>query len=375
MAETATRSENDTLLSPESVETLIVQRCASQYALGEPDTRVVEQPCQFPSRVPPKCMKGVIGRSEGLLDVFRVIDRVADTNCTVLITGESGTGKELVARAVHDSSHRASSPFIAVNCGAIPEALLESELFGHAKGAFTGAHAAKQGRIAQAQNGTLFLDELGELPLALQVKLLRVLQTREYSPVGDNRVLRADVRIVAATNVDLEQAARAGTFREDLYYRLNVIHVSVPPLRDRVGDVPVLAEHFLSLARQRTARSGVRTISDAAVQLLEQYNWPGNVRELENTIERAVLLARGEEIIPRDLPARVCGLPSEQRPGTSRLPDAGIDLRNAVESFENGLIRQALERTKWNKNQAARLLGLNRTTLVEMLKRKRIEAA
>jgi transcriptional regulator with PAS, ATPase and Fis domain len=375
MTETQTRFAHDIVLPPESVESLLVQPSSEDRAFGEPETRLVERRSQFPSRFPPRCMTGVVGRSEGLLDVFRVIDRVADTNCTVLITGESGTGKELVARAVHDSSHRAHSPFIAVNCGAIPEALLESELFGHAKGAFTGAHASKQGRISQAQGGTLFLDEIGELPLALQVKLLRVLQTREYSPVGDTRVLRADVRIVAATNVDLEQAARAGTFREDLYYRLNVIHVSVPPLRDRVGDVPILADHFLNLARQRTARTGIRGFSAATVQLLEQYNWPGNVRELENTIERAVLLARSEEILPRDLPARVCGLPTEQRPGTSRLPESGIDLRNAVESFENSLIRQALERTKWNKNQAARLLGLNRTTLVEMLKRKRIEAA
>jgi len=343
--------------------------------LEEPTTQVVERRSQFPSLAPPRCMKGVIGRSEGLVDVYRVIDRVADTNCTVLITGESGTGKELVARAVHDASQRSIAPFIAVNCGAIPEALLESELFGHARGAFTGAHAPKQGRIAQAQGGTLFLDEIGELPLALQVKLLRVLQSREYSPVGDNRVLRADVRIVAATNIDLEQAARTGTFREDLYYRLNVIHVSVPPLRDRTGDISILAEYFLKLALQRTARLSVRGFSAATMQLLDQYNWPGNVRELENTVERAVLLARGDEIQPRDLPARVCGLPSERRQGTSRLPDTGIDLRTAVESFENNLIRQALERTKWNKNQAARLLGLNRTTLVEMLKRKRIEAA
>ncbi len=342
---------------------------------AEPTTQVVERRSQFPSLAPPRCMKSVIGRSEGLVDVYRVIDRVADTNCTVLITGESGTGKELVARAVHDSSQRANSPFIAVNCGAIPEALLESELFGHAKGAFTGAHAPKQGRISQAEGGTLFLDEIGELPLALQVKLLRVLQSREYSPVGDTRVLRADVRIVAATNIDLEQAARTGTFREDLYYRLNVIHVSVPPLRDRAGDIPILAEHFLKLALQRTARLSVRGFASATLQLLDQYAWPGNVRELENTIERAVLLARGDEIQPRDLPARVCGLPSERRQGSSKLPDLGIDLRTAVESFENNLIRQAFERTKWNKNQAARLLGLNRTTLVEMLKRKRIEAA
>jgi transcriptional regulator with PAS, ATPase and Fis domain len=341
----------------------------------KPTTQVLERRSQFPSMAPPRCMGGAIGSSEVLTDVYRVIDRVADTNCTVLITGESGTGKELVARAVHESSQRAHSPFVAVNCGAIPEALLESELFGHAKGAFTGAHAAKQGRIGQAQGGTLFLDEIGELPLALQVKLLRVLQSREYSPVGDTRLLRADVRIVAATNIDLEQAAKSGTFREDLYYRLNVIHVSVPPLRERAGDVPILAEHFFKLALQRTARLNIRGIAESTIRLLEQYNWPGNVRELENTIERAVLLARGEQIQPRDLPARVCGLPSERRPGTSKLPDSGIDLRTAVESFENNLIRQALERTRWNKNQAARLLGLNRTTLVEMLKRKRIEAA
>jgi transcriptional regulator with PAS, ATPase and Fis domain len=353
-------------------------RLGTMYPVGnvdEPTTQVVERRSQFPSLTPPRCMQGVVGRSEGLTDVYRVIDRVADTTCTVLITGESGTGKELVARAVHESSQRARSPFVAVNCGAIPESLLESELFGHAKGAFTGAHAAKMGRIGQAQGGTLFLDEIGELPLALQVKLLRVLQSHEYSPVGDNRVLRADVRIVAATNIDLEQAARTGTFREDLFYRLNVIHVCVPPLRDRAGDVPILAEYFLDMARQRTARLNVRAIADSAMQILEQYVWPGNVRELENTIERAVLLARGDQIQPRDLPARVCGLPTERRSGSSKLPDSGIDLRIAVESFENNLIRQALERTKWNKNQAARLLGLNRTTLVEMLKRKRIEAA
>jgi transcriptional regulator with PAS, ATPase and Fis domain len=330
---------------------------------------------QHPSAFPPRCMDGVVGHSENLLEVYRVIDRVADTTCTVLVTGESGTGKELVARAVHLASSRAHSPFVAVNCGAIPENLLESELFGHAKGAFTGAYATKTGRIAQAQGGTLFLDEVGELPLALQVKLLRILQSREYSPVGDHRVLSADVRIVAATNIDLEQAVRDGTFREDLYYRLNVIHVCVPPLRDRRSDIPVLAGHFLEKARERTGRGSVKHFSPGAMTLLEEYAWPGNVRELENTIERAVLLCRQDTIQPRDLPAKVCGLPSEERRSNGKLPDAGIDLRIAVESFENNLIRQALERTRWNKNQAARLLGLNRTTLVEMLKRKRIDAA
>lgn len=333
------------------------------------------QGSQRPSAFPPRSMDGVVGRSEVLLDVYRVIDRVADTNCTVLITGESGTGKELVARAVHQASDRSKAPFVAVNCGAIPENLLESELFGHAKGAFTGAYTTKTGRIGQAQGGTLFLDEIGELPLALQVKLLRVLQSREYSMVGDTRVLPADVRVVAATNVDLEQAVRDGSFREDLYYRLNVIHVCVPPLRDRHSDIPILCAHFLEQIRIRTGRMGVRHFSAETMALLEGYSWPGNVRELENTVERAVLLCRHDTIQPRDLPAKVCGLPSEDRKTSGKLPENGIDLRGAVESFENNLIRQALERTRWNKNQAARLLGLNRTTLVEMLKRKRIDAA
>ena len=319
----------------------------------------------------PESMHGVIGLSESLVEVYRVIDRVADTTCNILITGESGTGKELVARAVHRKSPRSPKAFVAVNCGAIPEALLESELFGHARGAFTGAHANKIGRIALAEGGTLFLDEIGEMPMSLQVKLLRVLQAREYSPVGDNRTLKADVRIVAATNVNLEQAVQAGTFREDLYYRLNVIHLAVPALRERSEDVPLLAQHFLNKAKEKIGKGGALEISRAAAQLLSEYQWPGNVRELENTIERAVLLCAGPSIDPKDLPQRVCGLGTEKRI-TPRLPDTGIDLRNAVESFENQLIRQALERTKWNKKQAATLLGLNRTTLVEMLKRKRI---
>jgi transcriptional regulator with PAS, ATPase and Fis domain len=319
----------------------------------------------------PESMQGVIGLSESLVEVYRVIDRVADTTCTILITGDSGTGKELVARAVHRKSLRTSKAFVAVNCGAIPEALLESELFGHARGAFTGAHANKIGRIALAEGGTLFLDEIGEMPLSLQVKLLRVLQAREYSPVGDNRTLKADVRIVAATNVNLENAVQAGTFREDLYYRLNVIHLTVPALRERPEDVPLLVQHFLKKAKERVGRTTIDGVSRAAAQILADYQWPGNVRELENTVERAVLLCQGPLIEPKDLPQRLCGLGVEKRM-SPRLPDTGLDLRNAVESFENQLIRQALERTKWNKKQAASLLGLNRTTLVEMLKRKRI---
>jgi DNA-binding NtrC family response regulator len=209
------------------------------------------------------------------------------------------------------------------------------------------------------------------MPMSLQVKLLRVLQAREYSPVGDNRTLKADVRIVAATNVNLEQAVQAGTFREDLYYRLNVIHLTVPALRERPEDVPLLVQHFLKKAKERVGRTNIGGVSRAAAQILADYQWPGNVRELENTVERAVLLCQGELIEPKDLPQRLCGLGVEKRM-SPRLPDLGLDLRNAVESFENQLIRQALERTKWNKKQAASLLGLNRTTLVEMLKRKRI---
>jgi transcriptional regulator with PAS, ATPase and Fis domain len=319
----------------------------------------------------PESMHGVIGLSDSLVEVYRVIDRVADTTCNILVTGESGTGKELVARAVHRASPRAPKAFVAVNCGAIPEALLESELFGHARGAFTGAHANKVGRIALAEGGTLFLDEIGEMPMSLQVKLLRVLQAREYSPVGDNRTLKADVRIVAATNVNLENAVQAGTFREDLYYRLNVIHLTVPALRERPEDVPLLVQHFLKKAKERVGRTNIGGVSRAAAQVLADYQWPGNVRELENTVERAVLLCQGSLIEPKDLPQRLCGLGVEKRM-SPRLPDTGLDLRNAVESFENQLIRQALERTKWNKKQAASLLGLNRTTLVEMLKRKRI---
>jgi DNA-binding NtrC family response regulator len=322
------------------------------------------------TRVRPRSMAGVVGDSAELLEVFGVVDRVADTNCTVLITGQSGTGKELVARGVHEQSPRASGPFVAVNCGAIPEALLESELFGHARGAFTGAHATKLGRIGIADKGTLFLDEIGELPLALQVKLLRVLQSHEYSPVGDTRVLKADVRVVAATNIDLERAVAEGKFRQDLYYRLNVIHLQVPDLKQRVSDIPALAMHFMVAAREKTGRQ-VSQISRAAMQLLMDYDWPGNVRELENTIERALLLCTGDRIEPQDLPVRVRGLGN---PGSNcpKLPESGIDLRAAVESYENDLIRQALDRTGWNKNRAATLLKLNRTTLVEMLKRKRI---
>jgi transcriptional regulator with PAS, ATPase and Fis domain len=340
------------------------------FELGAPASEPYTPSENAPVPKRPTSMQGVVGSSQPLIDVFSVVDRVADTDCTVLITGESGTGKELVARGVHAESPRRDGPFVAVNCGAIPEALLESELFGHARGAFTGAHQTKVGRIGVAEHGTLFLDEIGELSLGLQVKLLRVLQSREYSPVGDTRVLKADVRVVAATNIDLEKAVAEGHFRQDLYYRLNVIMLHVPELKRRASDIPELVLHFMATAREKTGRQ-VTQISRAAMQLLVDHSWPGNVRELENTIERAMLLCAGDRIEPTDLPVKVRGLGTPGR-NSPKLPDAGIDLRAAVESYENDLIRQALDRTGWNKNRAANLLKLNRTTLVEMMKRKRI---
>ncbi len=342
---------------------------------GQEDFDAVASAPVEPSRPRPRSMAHVVGGADELVEVFEVVDRVADTACTVLITGESGTGKELVARSVHQVSDRANGPFVAVNCGAIPENLLESELFGHARGAFTGAHTSKVGRIGLADKGTLFLDEIGEMPLSLQVKLLRVLQAHEYSPVGDTRTLKADVRVVAATNIDLEDAVNKGTFRQDLYYRLNVIHLQVPPLRRRASDIPTLVAHFMDRAAHKTGRAS-RPLAAATRQLLASYDWPGNVRELENTIERALLLCNGERIEPKDLPAKLRGLgDSPQSSASPQLPELGLDLRQAVESFENELIKQALDRTGWNKNRAATLLRLNRTTLVEMLKRKRINRA
>jgi DNA-binding NtrC family response regulator len=320
-----------------------------------------------------------------------VLDRVAAAACTVLVTGESGTGKELAVAALHDASPRAKRPLVAVNCGAITENLVESELFGHARGAFTGANVARQGLVAAAEGGTLFLDEVGELPLSMQVKLLRLLQQREYTPVGESRAVKADVRIVAATNRNLAREVEAGRFREDLYYRLNVIHVRLPALRERRDDIPLLAQHFLRAAAERDGRTDVMDFSVEATARLVACDWPGNVRELENVVERAVLLSPGaivgEECIigtyASRAPARAPSMAPVVVALASRVPaeaheeeeialDA-IDLRAKVDAYENTLIRDALARHGNNKTKAAQSLGLHRTTLVEMLKRKRIE--
>ncbi len=319
-----------------------------------------------------KYAPGFLGSHPELLQVFAILESVADTDCTVSVSGETGTGKELVARALHNASDRRNKPFVTVNCAAIPDNLLESELFGHARGAFTGALQARQGRFTQADGGTIFLDEIGEMPLALQAKLLRVLQEREVTPLGESRSHTVNVRVVAATNKDLEEMAETGKFREDLLYRLNVIPIHLPPLRERRGDVQLLVQHFIERTNQRRSRT-VSGIDPEAMDALVNYEWPGNVRQLENTMERMVLLRSSGLLTMQDVPpkireARRTALAGNM--GEPLLPADGIDLRDAVEQFENALIRQALERTGWNKNRAATILQMNRTTLVEKLKKK-----
>ncbi|MCG8557241.1 MAG: sigma-54 dependent transcriptional regulator, partial [Proteobacteria bacterium] len=316
---------------------------------------------------------GVLGQHTSLTETFELLASVADTDCTVLVTGETGTGKELVARALHRGSSRHTKPFVTVNCAAIPENLLESELFGHVKGAFTGATQARTGRFLQADGGTIFLDEIGELPLALQAKFLRVLQEREVTPLGNPRSHKVDVRIVAATNRDLEDMAAQGKFREDLLYRLNVIPVELSPLRERRSDIPELVTHFVKSANKRRQRR-VEGITEPAVAVLAAYDWPGNVRQLEHLMERVVLIKSKGMVDVADLPRKIREQPNSvaNRSIDPALPEEGINFKDAVEQFENALICQALQRTGWNKNRAAGILQMNRTTLVEKLKKKGI---
>jgi DNA-binding NtrC family response regulator len=314
----------------------------------------------------------MIGESEATKGIYAVVERVADTDATVLITGESGTGKELVARTIHFNSRRRDRPLIPINCGAIPEHLLESELFGHERGAFTGASATRIGRFEAAHGGTLFLDEVGEMHPALQVKLLRAIQEREFERVGGSRTIRVDVRLVAATNQDLEQAVKERRFREDLFYRLNVIPIEVPPLRDRRDDIPLLVRHFLEKFNGEKGRR-VDGFTDEALALLMAYEWPGNIRELENLIERLVILEGDGTLGPDALPDRIGRRNVTAAMGRVVLPEDGLNFDATVAEFEDALIVQALERSKWVKNRAAQLLGLNRTTLVEKIKKKGLE--
>ena len=314
--------------------------------------------------------ENIIGNSESITKVLDFIERVADSDSTVLVSGESGTGKELVAKAIHYNSPRASGAFVPINCGAIPPELLESELFGHIKGAFTGAIAARVGRFELANGGTIFLDEIGDMPAILQIKLLRVLQERQFEPVGSTKTQECDVRIIAATNVELEQAVADGRFREDLYYRLNVIPITIPPLRERPTDIPLLLQHFIDSFNKNKGRS-IEGISPEAMDLLYHYSWPGNIRELENLVERVAILKGRGKIDVSDLPERYRKRDNIGAGDASvEIPETGMDFNSAVDAYENAIILQALEKTGWNRNQAAILLKLNRTTLVEKIKKK-----
>jgi DNA-binding NtrC family response regulator len=316
--------------------------------------------------------EGIVGKSEAMARLFHLLETVAATSSTILITGETGSGKEVVARAIHHNSPRRSHPFIALNCSAIPETLLEAELFGHVRGAFTGAIGNRQGRVEQAHKGTLFLDEVGTMSPALQVKLLRVLQEREFERIGDVNTTKVDVRVIAATNGDLRRMVADGQFREDLFYRLNVIPVAVPPLRDRREDIPLLVQHFLEKFRESApaAAQEAMTVSQEAMRRLMSFHWPGNVRQLENTVERAVAIGAGRsQIDVGDLLPELVHSDGSRFSAALSLPDEGLDLDAFVASVERELIQRSLERTGGNKGQAARLLHLKRTTLVEKLKR------
>jgi DNA-binding NtrC family response regulator len=346
---------------PRDLQEMVTQACRTRG----PEGRVA-----LPDVGESRPQVALIGDSGAIRDVIDLVERVAHSSATVLITGESGTGKEVVARLLHGSSGRSRGPFVAVNCGAIPESLIESELFGHVKGAFTGAHETRAGRFVQASGGTLFLDEIGELPLAMQVKLLRVLQEREVTPVGDSRPKPIDVRIVAATNVDLEAMTAAGRFRQDLYYRLEVLPIQLPALRQRAADILPLARHFLDAANRRMGSSV--ELSEDALTLMKLYRWPGNVREMENLFERLVILNRKGLITRADLPKRMQTQSpgsEEAASGAAALARGAIDLTATLASIEASLIEQALRQSEGNRTRAAELLGLSRTTLVDKLKR------
>lgn len=316
--------------------------------------------------------QNIVGKSEPMQRVFDLINHVGPSRSTVLIAGESGTGKELVAKAIHNTSPRTERPFVALNCGSIPTDLLESELFGHVKGSFTGAVAAKKGLFEVADGGTVFLDEVGTLPMSTQAKLLRVLQEREFRRVGGIENIKVDVRIIAATNSDLKAAVEKGEFREDLYYRLNVITVPLPPLRDRKDDIPLLVDHFVSRICRHEGRSPC-SISHEAMKLLIDYDWPGNVRELENAIERAVVLAPESGAITEDLFPRDILESAALGPARGQFNGNGASLKELTQDFERNLILAALRKTDWNQKKAAGLLRVNPTTLNEKLKRLNIE--
>jgi DNA-binding NtrC family response regulator len=316
--------------------------------------------------------ENIIGDHGKMQKVFELIEKVADSDSTILILGESGTGKELIAKAIHYNSYRREGPFVPVNCAAIPGELLESELFGHEKGAFTNAIQTRIGRFELATGGTVFLDEIGDMSPVLQSKLLRILQERQFERIGGIKTIKIDIRVIAATHQDLKSAVEQKRFREDLYYRLNVIPVHVPPLRERKSDIPLLVHHFLDHFNKRKKKK-IRGMTDETMNLLLQYEWPGNVRELENTIERVVILLDNDLVTPQDLPEKFHDFSPENLLKRPEFPEEGISLDAAVNEFEKNLILQALIKSGWVKNKAARLLNLNRTTLIEKIKRQNLQ--
>jgi DNA-binding NtrC family response regulator len=310
----------------------------------------------------------IVGQSEKIKKVFSLIEKICDTDTTVLVHGQSGTGKELIARALHYQGVRRTGPFVPVNCGAIPGELLESELFGHEKGAFTHAIRTRVGRFEMGHGGTVFLDEVSEMSPMLQVKLLRVLQEREFERIGGTKTIKSDFRVIAATNRNLEEEVRQGNFREDLYYRLNVIPIEAPLLRERTSDIPLLVHHFIEKFNS-SKRKTISGISPGALACLVNFEWPGNVRELENVIERMVILATSDQLTEEDLPSRLREKGGAARVEIDAVPGEGFVLSEMVAEFEQRLIIQALNQTGWVKNQAAKILNVNRTTLLEKMKR------
>ncbi|RMF61658.1 MAG: sigma-54-dependent Fis family transcriptional regulator [Calditrichaeota bacterium] len=313
--------------------------------------------------------ENIVGVSGKMQEVFQKVMKVAGSDATVLLRGESGTGKELIARAIHYQSKRRDKPLVEVNCASIPENLLESELFGHEKGAFTGAHKLKKGKFEVADGGTLFLDEIGELPLSLQVKLLRVLQEKRFNRVGGIDNIQVEVRVIAATNADLEKRMEEGLFREDLYYRLNVIPIRIPPLRERVEDIGPLTDHFIRKYAAKNNRT-IQGITEEALKIMMAYNWPGNVRELENAIENAVVMCEGDYITPQDLPAYLQGPPMVDSPLLKIVMEQGdLSYREKLEACEREIIRMALAETNNNKTRAAKKLGFTLRTLRNKVKK------
>ncbi len=345
---------------------LVVERALRQQALvGE--NRSLRQ--QLNERY---SLNSVVGHDYKMLRVFDLIEAVADSRATVLITGESGTGKSMIARTVHQLSGRREKPFVEVACGALPETLLESELFGHVRGSFTGAVGDKIGKFEAANTGTIFLDEISTASPALQVKLLRVLQTFELERVGSTETFKTDTRVILATNLDLMREVNEGKFRQDLYYRINVVSIELPPLRERISDIPLLAEHFLKIYNERNQKH-LSGFSESALGLMQRYGWPGNVRELENAVERAVVLSRGRMINGEDLPPTIIQF-ADQQP-SAKLDESGpiLPLKDALEGPEKAIIARALKANNWNRTQTAAMLDINRVTLYKKMKHYKLD--